>query len=245
MYFRDLRSNFWSSFFDKILEGSQSFYSTKVTLCYSNYRTKKSKTDNYVLYMSISSITHNFEWKNQEMISFENSQETHKYNQEFPSIHWKRDAELMELEFSILWNWFESEGEWKNENHVHWVWAPEEKNRGKEVGEVFQLVSFHVIMYIDVLLSFENRNEKSSQHSMKSFSLYFECFCLFSLFPNQEEDDLFIAKENSNNFIFLMWRMFMSCFHCCSSGEFPINRDKKDATIWKKTFNRLKTQNIY
>ena len=38
------------------------------------------------------SITHNFEWKNHEMISFENSQETHKYNQEFPSIHWKRDG---------------------------------------------------------------------------------------------------------------------------------------------------------
>ena len=157
MYFRDLRSNFWSSFFDKILEGSQSFYSTKVTLCYSNYRTKKSKTEvNYVLYMSISSITHNFEWKNQEMISFENSQETHKYNQEFPSIHWKRDAELMELEIQhfVEFVWIRGKAEkWKS---CSLGVSTRRKESRKRSGRSFstRFFSYHNL-YRCFLLSFE------------------------------------------------------------------------------------------
>ena len=70
----------------------------------------------------------------------------------------------------------------KMKNHVHWVWAPEEKNRGKEVGEVFQLVSFHVIMYIVVLLSFEiemkNLHNTLWNHFLciLSVSAFFHCF---------------------------------------------------------------------
>ena len=191
------------------------------------------------------SITHNFEWKNQEMISFENTKETHKYNQEFPSIHWKRDAELMELEIQhfVEFVWIRGKAEkWKS---CSLGVSTRRKESRKRSGEAFQLVSFHIIIYIDVFYWVFEIEMKSLHNSLwNHFLCIFECFCIFSLFPNQEEDDLFIAKENSNNFIFLMWRIFMTCFHCCSSGEFPINRDKKDATIWKKTFNRLKTQNI-
>ena len=71
----------------------------------------------------------------------------------------------------------------KMKNHVQWQWAPEEKNRGKEVGEVFQLVSFHIIIYIDVFCWVLKIEMKSLHNTLwnhflciLSVSAFFHCF---------------------------------------------------------------------